>query len=152
MKSNVQSAALAVSDSRNLIAAPPGRKPMTMNEKRVYQALHKSATPMKAYALLEQLQDAGIRAPMTVYRALDSLIDRGVVKKVTSLNAFAVTNEEGAQSIGAFVTCRRCGQTREVCLSEAAIIGMLAPAGITVDDIFIEAYGDCGQPSCANAP
>ena len=150
MRSTLQGAALAHSDSQKAISVTPECKPMTRNESRIYEELRASGAPMKAYAILEKLQDQGIRAPMTVYRALDALIDRGVVKKVTSLNAFAAVQEDATQSIGAFVTCRRCGQTREVSLSVTQILGMLSPAGMTVSDIFIEAHGDCQNPDCDN--
>lgn len=151
MTSNLQGAVLTGGDSQKPVAVTSGCKPMTRNESRIYEELCASGAPMKAYAILEKLQDEGIRAPMTVYRALDALIDRGVVKKVTSLNAFAAVQEDAAQSIGAYVTCRRCGQTREVSLSESLIIRMLAPAGMAVENVFIEAYGDCENPDCRGA-
>ncbi len=148
MKSNAEGAPLAGATPDESVALAPGAKPMTENERRVYQELCATGAPMKAYALLEKLQDKGMRAPMTIYRALDRLIDRGVVKKVASLNAFTAVQKDGPQSLGAFVTCRRCGQTREVNLSEALVLRMLAPAGMTVDDVFIEAYGDCHNANC----
>ncbi len=151
MSNNVQGAALADGDVEQAVADPPGAKPMTRNEKRIYQELRQSGVPMKAYALLENLQDEGIRAPMTVYRALDALIERGVVKKVASLNAFAAVQADAAQSIGAFVTCRHCGKTRWVNLSETLVKRLLAPASMEISDVFIEAYGDCQTFECEHS-
>ena len=146
MTGPLQGAALANSNSQEPISVAPAHKPMTRNERRIYEELRASGAPLKAYAILEKLQGEGIRAPMTVYRALDALIDRGVVKKVTSLNAFAAVQDDATQSTGAFVTCRRCGQTREVSLGKALISQLLAPAGMAVEDVFIEAYGECRKP------
>ena len=149
MRNNARSAALARAACAKPVTAPPESKPMTHNERCVYRELCAFGAPMKAYALLEKLRKEGIRAPMSIYRALDALTERGLVKKVASLNAFAAVRADGERSVGAFVTCRRCGRTREVSLSEALILRMLAPAGMDVDDVFIEAYGDCRDPACA---
>lgn len=151
MRSNAQGAALANGACDKPVAPSPDGKPMTQNERRVLQELSASGAPMKAYALLERLQDNGIRAPMTVYRALEALIDRGVVKKVASQNAYVAIKEKDAHAIDAFVICRRCGRTREVSLSETLIASMLAPAGLVIDDVFIEAYGDCCDAGCDEA-
>lgn len=148
MRSNAQGAALAGGACDKPVAASSGGKPMTQNERRVLQELSAAGAPMKAYALLERLQDDGIRAPMTVYRALEALIDRGAVKKVASQNAYVAVKEKDAQAVGAYVICRRCGRTHEVSLDEALIAGMLAPAGMAIDDVFIEAYGDCCNAEC----
>lgn len=150
MSSNVQGAALANGNLKNPLAVSPSVKSFTNNEKQIFRELCNARSPMKAYALLENLRDKGIRAPMTVYRALDALIDKGVVKKVVSLNAYAAVQEEAPQTVGAFVTCRRCGETREVSLSESTVVRLLEPSGMAVDDIYIEAYGDCGNAQCTD--
>jgi Fur family zinc uptake transcriptional regulator len=126
--------------------AQSGAKPLSRNEIVVLDELRAAGTPLKAYALLERVEDQGLRAPMTVYRALDSLIARRLVRRIASLNAFAAVNAD--ESDGAIVICRRCGQVRTVGLSQATLAALLAPAGMNVAEVFIEAHADCVQPGC----
>lgn len=68
MTSTLEGATLANGHSQKAVSVTPGCKPMTRNESRIYEELRASGAPMKAYAILEKLQDDGIRAPMTVCR------------------------------------------------------------------------------------
>ena len=121
---------------------------MTRNERIVYDELQKSKSPKKAYALLEALRDKGLRAPMSIYRALDTLIEKGLAKKVASLNAFAAIRPEDNTTVSAFITCRRCGATRQVTLDKEEVRRMLAPAMSSLGEVFIEAYGVCSDDEC----
>lgn len=138
------------------VAASAGRraddevdKPLSRNENVVYAALRNAHAPLKAYALLEILYDEGLRAPMTIYRALEGLIERGLARKIASLNAFMAVDRPDAQSVGAFITCRRCGRTRQIAVSEHLVSGLFAPASMAIANVFIEAYGDCVEDPCA---
>jgi Fur family zinc uptake transcriptional regulator len=122
---------------------------MSRNEEMVYARLIDADKPLKAYDLLDRLHDEGLKAPMTIYRALDGLIGRGLARKIASLNAFVALTPETSAAIGAFVTCTRCGKTRSIGLSNALVESMLAPAGMAISDVFIEAFGDCDQGACA---
>ena len=47
---------------------------LTNNQQTVLDLLEKSKEPLKAYAILFDIQKKGIKAPLQVYRALDKLI------------------------------------------------------------------------------
>jgi Fur family zinc uptake transcriptional regulator len=115
----------------------------------VYGQLLKAGAPLKAYALLDRLHDDGLRAPMTIYRALDGLIERGLARRIASLNAFVALTPETRKAIGAFVTCTKCGRTRSVGIENAVVEGLLAPAGMAISDVYIEAFGDCEGAPCS---
>jgi Fur family zinc uptake transcriptional regulator len=125
-------------------------QPLTRNEQLVYRELKLSDGPRKAYALLDALNDEGLRAPMTIYRALDGLIAKGLAKKITSLNAYAAIMPEARSAVIAYVTCRQCGKTREASVEKDEIIRLLAPTALTVGEVFIEAYGECQSAECDN--
>ena len=44
---------------------------LSKNQKIIFDLIDKSAEPMKAYAILFNVQKKGIKAPLQVYRALD---------------------------------------------------------------------------------
>ncbi|MFN3960037.1 MAG: transcriptional repressor [Parvularculaceae bacterium] len=126
-------------------------RPLSRNEELVYGQLLKAGGPLKAYALLDQLHDEGLRAPMTIYRALDSLIGRGSVRKIASLNAFvALTPDIGAE-FGAFVTCTRCGSTRSIGIQRQVVEALLVTADMAISEVYIEAFGDCDGGDCCQA-
>lgn len=127
-------------------------RPLTRNEEMVYAQLRSARGPLKAYALLERLRAEGLRAPMTIYRALDSLIDRRLARRIVSLNAFVALTPETEAAIGAFITCTKCGRTRVVGIEEGVVEGLLAPAGMAISDVFIEAFGDCAGVACEERP
>ena len=129
------------------IATPNGPviQRLRRNEQLVYDALHQSETPLKAYDLLEDLQDHGLRAPMTIYRALDALIAKGHVKKIASLNAFVTVRPSRKAQARAFLICRDCMQAREITLDEKQVANLFAPLSVAADDVRIEAFGDCDQ-------
>ena len=117
---------------------------LTRNEILVYTELQQTASPQKAYALLEALNDEGLRAPMTIYRALDGLIAKGLAKKIASQNAYVVVLSEARSAATAFVTCNRCGKTKEVAVKKSELARLLTPAAMRLGEVFIEVYGECG--------
>ncbi|MEZ5741335.1 MAG: Fur family transcriptional regulator [Burkholderiaceae bacterium] len=88
---------------------------LTRNQALVLAALNEADSPQSAYALLEQLRDAGIRAPLQVYRALDKLLELGRVHRLESLNAFVACQHPAGDAHGltAFAICNDCGQVEE---------------------------------------
>ena len=85
------------------------RKPtMTRNQQLVYDCLAGKTSPMSAYDILDQVRDAGIRAPLQIYRALDRLISIGRVHKVESLNAFVACAHQHRNRSTAFAICDGC--------------------------------------------
>ncbi|MEX6634282.1 transcriptional repressor [Hyphococcus lacteus] len=115
------------------------------NEHFVYDALRRSDTPLKAYELLEELHDKGLRAPMTIYRALAVLIDKGCVKKISSLNAYVAIAPERASEARAFLICQKCKHVKEVILDAARLSELFSPLEITSDNLTIEVYAECHQ-------
>ncbi|MDF1748607.1 MAG: Fur family transcriptional regulator [Alphaproteobacteria bacterium] len=93
---------------------PPPRT-LTKNEALVFGILNGTDQPLSAYAILDQLRDDGLRAPVQVYRALDRLLEFGMAHRLESLNAFVACNhdhpEEAAQT--AFAICESCGKVTE---------------------------------------
>ncbi|WP_375202043.1 Fur family transcriptional regulator [Hyphococcus sp.] len=130
------------------LAVLGGGKTLTRNERIIYRELCANARPMKAYALLERVHQQGLRAPMTVYRALNALIRHGLAKKVASMNAFVALRHEAGKTAEAFITCRTCGRTMEIGLSQRQVDEIFSAAGMQISDVFIEAYGECGAPDC----
>lgn len=89
--------------------------PLTKNQALVLDALAHSGRPLSAYTLLDQLRDAGFRAPLQVYRALAKLVELGLVHKLESINSFVACAHPHQHRHGlvAFAICDRCEQTSE---------------------------------------
>lgn len=92
---------------------PP--RALTKNEALVYGILNATDQPLSAYAILNQLRDDGLRAPVQVYRALDRLLEFGLAHRLESLNAFVACNHDHAQEAAqtAFAICESCGKVAE---------------------------------------
>ena len=113
------------------------------NEQLVYDALCKSKTPLKAYDILDGLQDYGLRAPMTIYRALEALVTKGYVRKIESLNAFMAVEFGHAAKACAFLICRKCMRVQEILLDDQQVASLFSPTQVSVDDVRVEAFGEC---------
>jgi len=89
--------------------------PLTRNQSLVRDALTRAGGPLSAYALLDRLEQDGIKAPLQVYRALDKLIEYGLVHRLESLNAFVLCarHERHHRQPAAFAICEKCGQVAE---------------------------------------
>lgn len=140
------------SAQRAAIAAAP-EKPETngvcalrRNERIVLRALEAAGSPRTAYQLLESLQDEGLRAPMTIYRSLAVLMKLGRVRKIISLNAF-VPAKAGARATG-FIICKECGVVRECALPLGNAEDLFAGAGMSIEEVVIEARGVCEDRNC----
>ena len=113
------------------------------NERLVYDALIRSGVPQKAYDLLDELQDKGLRAPMTIYRALETLIAKGYVKKIQAINAFFAMLPSEAAKPQAFLICQECNRVEVVTLTEEQIKNLFSPLNVSASDVRIEAFSDC---------
>ena len=69
---------------------------LTINQQTVLNLLELSKEPLKAYAILFDIQKKGIKSPLQVYRALDKLIEFGKVFKIDSI----ISSTEGINTIG----------------------------------------------------
>ena len=93
-----------------------GNVDLTGNSKLVMDLLEVKKGPLSAYMILDELRDAGLRAPLQVYRALEKLISLGRVHRVESLNAFIACSHMSCENRGmsAFVICDICDHVQEV--------------------------------------
>ena len=87
---------------------------LSKNQKIIFDLIDKSAEPMKAYAILFNVQKKGIKAPLQVYRALDKLVELGKIHKIESINSFIICNNSNCASNTAFTICERCGKVKEI--------------------------------------
>ncbi len=115
---------------------------LTRNQQVVWDALRASDRPLSAYALLDQVQGAQLRAPLQVYRALDKLIAHGLVHRLESISAFVACSRQhraADHSVG-FAICDDCGHVEEFAqpaigrgLSDWSRQRAFAPRAVTVE-------------------
>ena len=89
---------------------------LTKNQQTVLNLLEKSKEPLKAYAILFDIQKKGIKAPLQVYRALDKLIEIGKVHKIESKNSYIACEHKNCNSSTStsFLICETCDQVSEL--------------------------------------
>ena len=89
---------------------------LTNNQQTVLDLLEKSKEPLKAYAILFDIQNKGIKAPLQVYRALDKLIEIGKVHKIESKNSYIACEHKNCDSSTStsFLICETCDQVTEL--------------------------------------
>lgn len=128
-------------------AAPGG---LTKNEMLVWDALAGGEEPLKAYEILDQLKEKGVRAPMTVYRALEGLEAKGFIHKLEGLNSFVVCNHEGPHEVEVFLVCEKCASAEEIEIDgvEACVTPVLKRAGFSMKTARLEIRGHC--PNCGD--
>jgi len=89
---------------------------LTNNQQTVLDLLEKSKEPLKAYAILFDIQKKGIKAPLQVYRALDKLIEIGKVHKIESKNSYIACNNANCSTTTStsFLICELCDRVTEL--------------------------------------
>ena len=89
---------------------------LTNNQQTVLSLLEQSKEPLKAYAILFDIQKKGIKSPLQVYRALDKLIEIGKVHKIESKNSYIACNNMNcsSQSSTSFLICKICDKVTEL--------------------------------------
>ena len=106
-------------------------KPLSDQERKIYDYLKDAMRPLSAYDVLEGLRDKGVRSPPTVYRALDVLTARGFVHRLESLSAFVVCRcgSRGGHGVhsASFAICTGCGAVQEI--DDAALRRAVHEAG-----------------------
>ena len=123
---------------------------LTPIREQVLRLLITEGKPIKAYDLLDRLQEEHARAaPPTVYRALEFLLDNGFVHRLESLNAFVGCGHPEASHHSQFLICDRCDATVE--LEDHSVVEQLRTAakaqGFHADSQTIEVHGVCGDCS-----
>ena len=89
---------------------------LSKNQKIIFDLIHKSPEPLKAYTILFNVQKKGIKAPPQVYRALDKLVEIGKIHKIESKNAFVACRNSDCEisKATAFSICESCEVVDEI--------------------------------------
>ena len=89
---------------------------LSKNQQIIFDIIDKSSEPLKAYAILFNVQKKGIKAPLQVYRALYKLVEIGKIHKVESRNAFIACQNSSCQisKATAFSICEVCEKISEI--------------------------------------
>ena len=89
---------------------------LSKNQKIIFNLIHKSSEPLKAYTILFNVQKKGIKAPPQVYRALDKLVEIGKIHKIESKNAFVACRNSDCEisKATAFSICESCEVVDEI--------------------------------------
>ena len=89
---------------------------LSKNQKIIFDLIHKSSEPLKAYTILFNVQKKGIKAPPQVYRALDKLVEIGKIHKIESKNAFVACKNSNCEisKATAFSICESCEIVDEI--------------------------------------
>ena len=89
---------------------------LSKNQQVVLDIIEKAKEPLKAYSILFNLQNKGIKAPQQIYRALDKLIEIGKIHKIESRNAFVACKNKNCEIAKAtvFSICENCEKVTEI--------------------------------------
>ena len=89
---------------------------LSKNQQIIFNLIHKSPEPLKAYTILFNVQKKGINAPPQVYRALDKLVEIGKIHKIESKNAFVACKNSDCEisKATAFSICESCEVVDEI--------------------------------------
>ena len=89
---------------------------LSKNQQIIFDLIHKSPEPLKAYTILFNVQKKGIKAPPQVYRALNKLVEMGKIHKIESKNAFVACRNSDCEisKTTAFSICENCELVDEI--------------------------------------
>ena len=89
---------------------------LSKNQQIIFDIIHNSSEPLKAYSILFNVQKKGIKAPLQVYRALDKLVELGKIHKIESRNAFVACKNSNCEisKATAFSICENCEKVTEI--------------------------------------
>ena len=89
---------------------------LSKNQQIIFELIHKSPEPLKAYTILYNVQKKGIKAPPQVDRALDKLVEIGKIHKIESKNAFVACRNSDCEisKATAFSICESCEIVDEI--------------------------------------
>jgi Fur family zinc uptake transcriptional regulator len=127
------------------VAQSPPRK-LTRNQQLVLERLQASGKAMTAYELLDELRDAGLRAPVQVYRALEALGREEMIHRIETLNAFVACRHLDHTETAAFAICDDCRQIWEFTLpGEAGLTALADAKGFETRQVTVELHGRCAH-------
>ena len=125
---------------------------LTKNQSLVLEVLESHQNPLSAYSILEQLADAGLRAPPQVYRALEKLIDYGLIHKLESINSYVACQHRhcGSHQVTSFAICDTCERVLEIINQEfeTTLHGLAERSGLNPTHSTVEIHGVC--ENCSN--
>ena len=128
---------------------PPEQPALTKNQSVVLAALKRAEMPMTAYEILglDDVREAGLKAPLTIYRALDKLMTAGLVHRLETINAFVACERSPHPGPAGFAICEKCRKTVELALTdcEAHLTESARRAGFRVDAMNVEMRGRCAD-------
>ena len=120
---------------------------LSKNQQIIFDLIDKSHEPMKAYAILFNVQKKGIKAPLQVYRALDKLVEIGKIHKIESRNAFIACQNSSCQvsKATAFSICESCEKVTEINNSSLSkyLSNFKDRAGMKYSKYNLEFFGLC---------
>ena len=124
---------------------------LTKNQSLVLGVLESHQSPLSAYSILDQLTDAGLRAPPQVYRALEKLIDYGLIHKLESINSYVACQHRhcGSHQVISVAICDSCERVSEIINAEfdKTLHGLAENAGLTAKHSTVEIHGLCNACS-----
>jgi Fur family zinc uptake transcriptional regulator len=120
---------------------------LTKNQSLVLEVLESHRIPLSAYSILEQLANAGLRAPPQVYRALEKLIDCGLIHKLESINSYVACQHRhcGSHQVTSFAICDSCDRVSEIIdvEFESKLHGLAEKVGLKPKHSTVEIHGLC---------
>ena len=128
------------------------KQSLSKNQKIIFDLIDQSSEPLKAYAILFNVQKKGIKAPLQVYRALDKLVEIGKIHKIESRNAFIACQNSSCQvsKATAFSICESCEKVTEVSNSNLSkyLTNIKDKEGMKYHKYNLEFFGLCKK--CKN--
>ena len=120
---------------------------LSKNQKIIFDIIHNSSEPLKAYSILFNVQKKGIKAPLQVYRALDKLVELGKIHKIESRNAFIACQNSSCQisKATAFSICESCENVSEISNSKLSkyLANFVDESGMKYNKYNLEFFGLC---------
>ena len=120
---------------------------LSKNQQIIFDIIDKSSEPLKAYAILFNVQKKGIKAPLQVYRALDKLVEIGKIHKIESRNAFIACQNSSCQisKATAFSICEVCEKISEISNSKLSkyLTNFSDNTGMQYNKYNLEFFGLC---------
>lgn len=119
---------------------------LTRNQHLVLDCLRRNGRAMTAYQLLDELRDAGLRAPVQIYRALESLGKEEMIHRIETLNAFVACRHHDHCETAAFAICDDCRRVFEFTLPpETRVTAVADSKGFKTRQTTVELHGSCAD-------
>ena len=120
---------------------------LSKNQQIIFDIIHNSLEPLKAYSILFNVQKKGIKAPLQVYRALDKLVEIGKIHKIESRNAFIACQNSSCRitKATAFSICENCERVSEISSSKLSkyLSSFTDKSGMKYSKYNLEFFGLC---------